>query len=324
MQQLAWYFAKLKSPIRPIKRWIVRQIAARKGPRTLLNRYYGSLSDEAKYRFERSYGQVFRSRGLFGGQGVPLALGEWSVRFVDREIRLPLRPEWAGLDWETAVSAVGHDTEVIQTYTALIRSDQRPALFLDVGANYGMHSILFLSAGIPVIAFEPNQTCFPHFQTICDLNGLAVGRWEQVAIGNRSGQIDLVYPENDSWMGSVSSEVTPALRENFGGVKTQRVPMKILDDYLCHVPQDNVLIAIDVEGFEPEVIAGASQLLRHCRPKIIFESLDAKSRDELFRLFADHGYSIHSLPWQPSGTSRFLEIGEFVAATGTNFIAIAP
>ena len=40
------------------------------------------------------------------------------------------------------VSIVGHDIEVKETYAALIASDHRPTLFLDVGANYGLHSIL--------------------------------------------------------------------------------------------------------------------------------------------------------------------------------------
>jgi FkbM family methyltransferase len=322
MPQLSWYVEKLKNPIQPIRRWTVRQIAAKKGPRAVLNLYYGMLGDKAKSRFERRYGQVFRAKGLFGDQGAQLAPGEWTIRFNRRKIRLPLRPSWAWLDWETAVSAVGHDVEVIRTYEAIIRSEQRPSLFLDVGANYGMHSVLFLSAGIPVMAFEPNPTCFAHFKAMCELNRLPARRWEQVAIGNSPGEIELVYPEKESWLGSVSREIVPKLRERDARVVTRRVPMKTLDDYLADVPKDNVLIALDVEGFEPEVILGAPRLLRQCRPKIIFESLDATSRPKLFELFMERGYSIHALPWRPGAASRPMSAIEFFTGAGVNFIAL--
>ena len=299
---------------RPFKRSLVRSIAIKNGPRALLNRYYDLLGDEAKSRFHARYSKIFRD------YGIPLAPGEWGVNFINRNIRLPLRPSWSWLNWDSAVSIIGHDIEIKQTYAALVTSDQRPAIFLDVGANYGMHSVLFLSVDIPVIAFEPNPSCFSHFQTVCELNGLT-GRWEQVAIGNKAGQIELAYPEKATWLGSVSSDIVPALKKS-DGVITKQVPLKKLDDYLSDVPRDKVLVKIDVEGFECEVIEGASQLLADCKPKIIFESNNAKSRRDLLRLLGDCGYSVHPLPWGPSVASRSLGVDEFLTSTSTNFIAI--
>jgi len=157
-----------------------------------------------------------------------VATGEWSIRFVNQKIRVPLSPSWSGLDWDFAVSVIGHDTEIKQTYAALVTSDQRPSLFLDIGANYGTHSILFLMVGIPVIAFEPNPICFPLFQAVCELNGVEC-RWEQVAIGSKVGQTELVYPEKGTWWGSVSSDVISTLKKSEGLIIKQ-VPLKKLDD----------------------------------------------------------------------------------------------
>lgn len=314
MQRASWYVGKLSENrlTTPIKRAFVRSIAARTGPRSLLNQYYSLLDDKAKSRFHARYSKIFRDEGAL------LAPGEWLCHFADRKIRLPLRSSWSWLDWDSAVSVLGHDIEVKQTYAALVKSDQRPALFLDVGANYGTHSILFLSAGIPIIAFEPNKSCLSYFQTVCDLNGFR-GRWEQVAIGNDTGQIELIYPEKETWLGSVSSDI--ALKKS-SSVKTQRTPLKRLDDYALEIAHNNVLIKIDVEGYEREVVEGASQLLRNYKPKLIFESNEAQSRGKLFRLLAENGYSIHRLPWQPSIGSRALDFREFSTNTLTNFIAV--
>ena len=207
-----------------------------------LNRFYTLFNDRKKSSFHSHYAKIFRERGV-------IANGEWTVVFDGKKLRLPLRAMWSWLDWDTAVSIIGHDIEIKQTYAALVKSKQRPGLFLDIGANYGTHSVLFLSAGIPTIAFEPNPDCFAHFQKICELNGL-IGRWEQVALGNSVGQINLIYPPKDTWLDSVSSANTPKTEED-AIVTTTEAPLKRLDDYYLDViSYDKILIKIDVEGFD--------------------------------------------------------------------------
>jgi FkbM family methyltransferase len=299
---------------RPAKRSFVRSIAAKNGPRTLLNRYYNALSDEGVSRFHTGYAKIFRERGI------SMSPGEWNVYFAGRLIRLPLRSPWSWLDWDTAVSIIAHDIEIKQTYTALLASDHRPALFFDVGANYGTHSVLFLAVGIPVIAFEPNPTCLEHFHAICKLNGFSA-RWEQVAIGSEVGEIELVYPERDTWLGSVSSTVQSNLKES-AGMTSLRVPIRDLDYFLNDIPRGNVLIKIDVEGHESEVLRGASRVLRDCMPTIIFESNDAKTRSHLFCVLSESGYCVHPLPWQTSERSHVMGAEEFLVSVGTNFLAI--
>ena len=307
-------------------RWTVRQLAARKGLRRLLNRYYASLDADGRQRFQQRYARVFRSRGLLGNDGVALSPGEWEIRFAGRTIRLPLRPAWAWLDWDHAVSVIGDDVEVIQTYEALVGSDRPPTLFLDVGANFGTHSLLFLAAGVPSISFEPNPTCQALFHTLCEMNGVT-GRWESVAVGNGSGQVELVYPEKEPWLGSVSSDIQSQLK-GFDAVKTHLVPLRRLDDYVDALTGHHLLIKIDVEGSEPQVIEGATQLLRTCRPTLIFESYPfrdgvdvAGSRRTLFALLQERGYAIRALPLQQDASP--LELGEFLESRGANFMAVA-
>ena len=310
------YIGKLfkNSFTRPIGCSIMRSIATKTVPRTLLNKYYTSLDEYGRSRFHARFSKIFRKTDA------TLAPGEWVVHFVSKTIRLPLRPEWSWLDWDCAVSVLGHDVEVKKTYAALISSEQRPSLFLDIGANYGTHSILFLSAGIPVISFEPNPTCVQYFKSVCDLNGLK-GRWEQVAIGNDIGPLELVYPDKATWVGSVSPDIASTMKES-GPINSEIVSQMTLDDYVANIPSKNVLIKIDAEGYELEVLQGASQVVRHSNPIIIFESNDATKREALFQMLVNFRYELHSLPWSPQVASPTFNVDEFITSKDTNFIAL--
>jgi hypothetical protein len=64
------------------------------------------------------------------------------------------------LDWFLALATLGDDSTVKKTYAAIVSSSRKPDLFLDVGANYGTHSLLFLAHGIRTWSFEPNARCY--------------------------------------------------------------------------------------------------------------------------------------------------------------------
>lgn len=295
------------------RRPVVRALAANAATRGLLNRYYNMLNWSAKGRFHRRYSKIFREGGDF-------AAGEWTVSFAGRRVVMPLRPSWSWLDWDTAVSIIGHDDEIKETYEALLNSRERPTCFVDVGANYGTHSLLFLTAGVPSLSFEPNPLCVAHFETMCRLNGVA-GRWEQVAIGNHHNEIELTYLERDTWLGSLSPSIAAQLK-TLPTARSCLVPVRMIDDYFGELSGENVLIKIDVQGLEREVIEGAQRVLRTHRPKVIFETEDRAKRADLFTLFTSNGYAIHSLPWRPEKPTPALGIEAFLTTSSSNFIAI--
>ena len=69
----------------------------------------------------------------------------------------PQTTEHSNVDWSNALAIVGHDIDVKTTYELLLSSQRPPEVFIDAGANFGTHSILFASQGIRTIAFEPNR-----------------------------------------------------------------------------------------------------------------------------------------------------------------------
>ena len=111
-----------------------------------------------------------------------------------------------------------------------------------------------------------------------------------------------------------------------GDVVQITVPLVRLDDTLDPDLRP-VLVKIDVEGAEQQVIEGALDTLRRCRPTLIFEhglgsaNVFGTEPDDIFGMLADEaGYRIFDL----DGNGPYL-LGDFKrvyqAAERVNFVA---
>lgn len=300
-----------KSIVKPAVQAVVRTLATFPWSRAWLNAYYNSLSVEGRRRYHERYARLFQ-------KGSPLTGGVWTVRFLGKPIHLPLRPDHSWTDWANAVAILGHDPEIKATYERLLSSKRRPEVFLDVGANFGTHSLLLASQGVRTMSFEPNARCREYCAIACDLNHLEV-QWEPVAVGNRNGEVELVFPDDETWLGSIADDVVGALRGGPGATSTQTVRLRRLDDYADAVRGKRILMKIDVEGSEIPVLEGASALLAESAPTIIFESNDHAKRPDLHALLARHGYVVSDLPFGAGGEALTAE--RFASSPATNFLA---
>ena len=295
------------------RRAVVRALASWPYTCAYLNAHFDRLDDAGKHRYYEHYAKVFWNPGIrLGG-------GTWKLHFLDRLIELPLRPAHSRHDWDVALSILGHDIEIKTTYRNLLLSDERPEIFFDVGANYGTHSLLFAAAGVPTTSFEPNPHCKPAFDDMAGLNGLRVD-WEAVAIGADHGELELVFPPGETWLGSVVGTVAEDIRRGHADFAVERVQMRVLDDYAERARGKRTLIKIDVEGGEAAVLKGATALLRQSRPTIIFESNDRGARVELAALLGEHRYAITRLPRSGKPAAALSE-SEFRTSIETNFLA---
>jgi FkbM family methyltransferase len=134
-------------------------------------------------------------------------------------------------------------------------------VFLDVGANVGVYSILAASRASRVLAMEPVPTSYEQlldninlnrFQALVEPKNIGLGSHSgKLRFSARSGPTDHVLAENESTDDSVV------------------VVVKTLDDI---APRGVTMIKVDVEGFEAEVIRGATDLLaQHSLQAVLIE-----------------------------------------------------
>lgn len=134
--------------------------------------------------------------------------------------------------------------------------------FIDVGANVGAYALPVSRSAKRVIAIEAQPSiCELLRRNVADNN---VSNIEIIgaAAGHEVGEVEFPAIDLDANI-------------NFGAVgigrsrgPTVRVPVVRLDDL---APQDTQCVKIDVEGYEPEVLNGALNLVAQIRPSWLVE-----------------------------------------------------
>lgn len=167
---------------------------------------------------------------------------------------------------------------------------------VDVGAHIGWFTLLAAASVGPtgaVRSFEPFPSSFALLERNVRDDGLAQVQVQQVAVGAEAGSLRL-GPQAGSDSGSVSA----AAGAGEGGLE---VPVATLDDLLAEgtthagIAAPLRLLKLDVEGYEPEVLAGAPATLARCEV-LLYEvnrpALAALGHDEgaLRQAVADAGF----------------------------------
>lgn len=139
---------------------------------------------------------------------------------------------------------------------------------LDVGANFGLHSLIAGSVVGPqgrVYAFEPAPVNLRLLKRNIRLNALDDRvEVEPAAISNVSSEfIDFFVPSDEI-------AVTASLKPH-GAADSVRVRNHRLDDWAQGRAVCPKLVKIDVEGAEMDVLMGAEQVLRRHHPILLIE-----------------------------------------------------
>jgi FkbM family methyltransferase len=137
----------------------------------------------------------------------------------------------------------------------------------DIGANMGVVSLLLARCVGPtgiVHAFEPNPRVGELLTKSASMNGFTNIKLHGIALGSGSGSLELNIPRDNAGQGSF------IYHKNKSHCDTIKVPVRRLSEVVGEQGITNVrLIKIDVEGFESEVLLGATEILETVRPNLI-------------------------------------------------------
>ena len=179
-------------------------------------------------------------------------------------------------------------------------------LFVDVGANCGLYTLIACHSGVPVLAIEPNDLNFRRLQENIVHNRYEKAEALNIAIGEQKGKC-LLYGGGEG----------ASLLKNWGGMAStyaREVEVETLDRLMSSRPAtDRILIKVDVEGHELAVLTGAREVLaRPLAPAWIMEHSFRENQEgrinprfmELFELFWAAGYVCHTFDLERRLVSR--------------------
>lgn len=167
--------------------------------------------------------------------------------------------------------------------TALLRFFmRRDSVFLDVGANIGLHA-LQIAGALPEsrsFCFEPHPVIVGELRRNVRMSGFDNVSVHALACGDRSGQVEFhLHGEGTYNRGLSSLSVNPDMGATF---RTERVEMVPLDAFLAPEVRDRVrVVKIDTQGSELQVIRGMKELLARAKPVVIFEFESDYAREPL-------------------------------------------
>jgi len=278
----------------------------------ILNELYNMLYYRNKSLFHEYYGKIFRYISVNNCQK------EWRISFMCNRISVPLQKEYLWLHWDSALSYLGHDIEIKETYEYLLKA-KCVNCFVDIGANYGTHSLLFLSQGIQVYTIEPNLKCYHYFESVSKANNYNYNLIK-LAVGEKVEKKKIYFPETETWLGFVQNSNSNTFIDS-NGLQVQEVSIIPLDFLFSEKQIFPDLIKIDTEGYELIVLNSAINTIKKHKPKIIFED-NYESRDNsIYNFFNERNYKIFGLPFHSK--NKCLNIDDFLNQKHNNFIAIS-
>lgn len=170
----------------------------------------------------------------------------------------------------------------------LLKQDNR--LVLDVGANIGIMTAHLgcTLPNTPILAIEPMPDNLFVLKEIVSKHALRNVEIHPVAVGEKSGEIEMILPiEQGAKQQGLSHVVHDSITEYNSG-ETIQVPLKTLDELVAGRPVQG--IKIDVENYEYYALLGAKNTLSTDRPPLYMELWDNENRTQCFQFLSELGY----------------------------------
>lgn len=169
-----------------------------------------------------------------------------------------------------------------------LRRIKQPFVFLDIGANQGLYSLI--AAQNPhcsgAVALEPVPDTFNKLSQNIDANGLS-GKILAVpaALSDKEGTATIAFDAKHSGLASLRVD-------GAGGLQIKTINMAALDDMLGN--PDMLVVKVDVEGHEAAVMAQLAKSRFLTCVESVFYEVDAKWSDagELRKILEGAGFGV--------------------------------
>jgi len=196
--------------------------------------------------------------------------------------------------------------------TRAVRRYLRSGMTLvDVGANMGYFTLLGARIVGPtgrIIAVEPSPSAADRLASVIEVNQIPNVTLERCGLGREAGEMMLYDPH--------PSNHTPTMLGD-PGTPGRIVPIRTLDELAdAHRVNRIDLLKIDVEGFEPEVFAGAVRLFAAgrigailCEFNEFWLARGGTTGDAVYRQLLDYGFAdLSGRPFVPGAelANRFM------------------
>lgn len=142
--------------------------------------------------------------------------------------------------------------------------------FIDVGANIGYFTLLFANLNCLTYSFEPNEYNFNILNQNIIINKFQNSFIFNHGIGNKDEIIKFYYNNEKSGHGSFNENIKNIQNLHI----VNNIHIKKLDD--VEIKGKNIMIKIDVEGFEFDVLKGMDLLLKTKRIKCLCLEMSRK------------------------------------------------
>jgi FkbM family methyltransferase len=175
----------------------------------------------------------------------------------------------------------------------LAAMDFRGKTVFDIGGYEGIYTLFFaraVGAKGRVVTFEPNPINHAVIRRNVELNGFTNVTLRSVALADRKGHADLLFPVREPARGTLWAHYQLKIAKDFQSRKLT-VDIDTLDNQVAGLSAPD-FIKIDVEGAELEVLRGMERVMSEHRPALFIEIHTGVDVRQVVSLLADANYEM--------------------------------